>query len=246
MVHLCVGKGVGRRWVVRPDCRERFGRQFHRLEVPRLENATGETLGAGICTHGAPTDLLFDLDGLFSYDFQCFLGFHAFPMFTIFIPLVIACRSRMSDSERLNKHSVSQSMSVKNHSECQISSVRTSITLVLACRSTMSELNALRSIRLVIACRSRMLDLDRLNKHSVSNSMSDKNANPMKFNANPWKFNPMIGQDANICKRGETLDAGICARTTQDTHEKLKANKANRVKRRTEIISKKTTKISPF
>ena len=81
-----------------PDSRERFGRQFHRLEVPRLENATGETLGAGIRNHGAPPHLLFALDGTCSCDFQCFPGmFHAFLVTTIFIPLLIACRSRMSD-----------------------------------------------------------------------------------------------------------------------------------------------------
>ena len=62
VVHLRVGRRVGRQWVEGPDSRERVGRQLHRLEVPRLENATGETLGPGICTHGAPTDLLFDLD----------------------------------------------------------------------------------------------------------------------------------------------------------------------------------------
>ena len=123
MVHLRVGGRVGRRWVEGPDSRERFGRQLHRLEVPRLENATGETVDAGICARAAPTDLLFDLDvknhmiSMFSYVFNAFL------VITIFIPLVIACRSRMSDFERLNKHSVSHSMSAKNHYECQILSV---------------------------------------------------------------------------------------------------------------------------
>ena len=37
--------------------RERFGRQFHRLEVPRLENATGETLdGLSPLTPGSVLD----------------------------------------------------------------------------------------------------------------------------------------------------------------------------------------------
>ena len=44
-----LGRGSDANGVVRPTSRERFGRQFHRFEVPRLENATGATLGAGKC-----------------------------------------------------------------------------------------------------------------------------------------------------------------------------------------------------
>ena len=67
-----LGRGSDADGLSPPTCRERFGRQFHRLEVPRLENATGETVDPGICARGAPPRLLFDLDGTFSYEFQCF------------------------------------------------------------------------------------------------------------------------------------------------------------------------------